>query len=195
MCGSLIRGRPRRIYVEGSELIVCEKCYTKYVTKNSSSSFDLPFRFRVTHIQQTVVASRYSTSSSYRGVSSSPQVSRGNIGYLPSSLKSNRTGRTVSREVEEYEVVEDYSVRIRRARERLGWSRKVLAEKVRVSENVIRRIEDGSLMPTIDLARRLEKVLGIKLLEPVVDEYYESSTSKRRYEELTLGDIAEIRED
>ena len=49
-------------------------------------------------------------------------------------------------------------------------------------------------MPTIDLARRLERVLGIKLLEPVVEEEY-TGTERRRTFYLTLGDVAEIRED
>lgn len=93
-----------------------------------------------------------------------------------------------------YEVVSDYAERVRRARERLGWSQKMLAERVRESENVIRRIELGKLKPTIDLARRLERVLGIKLLEPVVEEP-ETSDRERGGFHLTLGDIAEIRED
>jgi len=101
--------------------------------------------------------------------------------------------------VERYEVVEDYAERVRTARQRLGMSQRELALKVRVSENVIKRIEAGTLVPTIDLARRLERVLGVKLLEPVVEEEYTSTTSRSRgrREEfyLTLGDIAEIRED
>ena len=93
-----------------------------------------------------------------------------------------------------YEVVEDYAERIREARMRLGWSHAVLANRVGEKENVIRRIEAGRLVPTIDLARRLEKVLKIKLLEPVVEE--EASLTGRVEEyTLTLGDIARIRED
>ncbi len=97
--------------------------------------------------------------------------------------------------LENYEVVEDYARRVREARERLGWTQRTLAEAVRESENVIKRIESGRLTPTIELAMRLEKVLGIKLLEPIVDsDFIEplgglSSPSK----ELTLGDIVSIR--
>jgi putative transcription factor len=99
--------------------------------------------------------------------------------------------------VERYEVVDDYAERVRRARQRLGLTQKELAQRVKVSENVIKRIEAGTLVPTIDLARRLERVLGVKLLEPVVEEETEVGSTKRGREEfyLTLGDIAEIRED
>ncbi len=87
-----------------------------------------------------------------------------------SSKKWTRT--RISRRVleEEYDIVEDYAERIRRARQRMGWSQAVLAQKVREKENVIKRIEAGRLKPSIELARRLERVLGITLLEPIVDE-------------------------
>ncbi|AFL67236.1 transcriptional regulator, XRE family [Desulfurococcus amylolyticus DSM 16532] len=88
---------------------------------------------------------------------------------------------------EEYEVVEDYARRVREARERLGWTQQVLAQKVRESENIIKRIESGRLKPGIDLARRLEKVLGIKLLEPVVEENV--SSNHESSEDLTIGDL------
>lgn len=95
---------------------------------------------------------------------------------------------------EDYEVVEDYADRVKKAREALGWTQKALAEAVRESENVIKRIESGRLVPSIDLARRLEKVLNIKLLEPAE----ESSTSKyvvkdKGLKDLTLGDVVTIR--
>ncbi|MEM0378659.1 MAG: multiprotein bridging factor aMBF1 [Thermosphaera sp.] len=91
---------------------------------------------------------------------------------------------------EEYEVVEDYAKRVKEARERLGWTQQVLAQKVRESENIIKRIEAGRLKPGIDLARRLERALGIKLLEPVVDE---STPSLGKSEDfLTIGDLVKL---
>lgn len=72
----------------------------------------------------------------------------------------------------------------------------MLAEAVKEGENVIKRIEAGRLVPSIDLARRLEQVLGIKLLEPVVEstfESYQSFSRSRVSKELTLGDIVAIR--
>ncbi len=97
--------------------------------------------------------------------------------------------RTPSLDVE-YEVVEDYAQRIKSARERLGWSLSVLAQKVKEKESVLRRIEQGRLTPPIDLAKRLEKILGIKLLEPTVEEYV---TKRIGDKDLTLGDIVVIR--
>ncbi|MEM0361949.1 MAG: multiprotein bridging factor aMBF1 [Sulfolobales archaeon] len=96
---------------------------------------------------------------------------------------------------EDFEVVDDFASRVRNAREALGWSQKVLAEAVRESENVIKRIESGRLVPTIELARRLEKVLNIKLLEPIVDSgEHLVTTGKKIPKELTLGDVVNIKE-
>ena len=95
---------------------------------------------------------------------------------------------------EEYEVVSDYAERIRKAREAMGWSHKVLAEKVKESENIIKRIESGKLIPDIELARKLERVLKIKLLEPIVEETeFYTPPSKVKTTELTLGDVVSIR--
>ena len=101
----------------------------------------------------------------------------------------------VSRRVLEnmYEIVEDYAKRIKSAREKMGWSQKALAQRVKVSENIIKRIETGRLKPSIDLARHLEKVLGIVLLEPIVEEYTKYSSSDEDY--LTIGDIIKFRKD
>ena len=95
--------------------------------------------------------------------------------------------------LDEFEVVPDYAERVRRARERLGWSQRALAQAVREGENVIKRIEAGKLTPSIDLARRLEKVLGIKLLEPVVDESHAALPPAERVKDVTLGDIVIVR--
>ncbi|MCY0867958.1 MAG: multiprotein bridging factor aMBF1 [Desulfurococcus sp.] len=91
---------------------------------------------------------------------------------------------------EEYEVVEDYARRIKEARERLGWSQQALAQRVGESEGVIKRIESGRLKPDLDLARRLEKALGVKLLEPVVEEKVEARGSS---EDLTIGDLIRLK--
>ncbi len=92
----------------------------------------------------------------------------------------------------EYEVVDDYADRIRNARVKMGWTIAALARRVMERESVLKRIESGKLRPTIDLAKKLEKVLGITLLEPVVEELGEAVERGGRVE-LTLGDLANIR--
>jgi putative transcription factor len=95
------------------------------------------------------------------------------------------------RRVEEYELVEDYAERIRGAREARGWTTAALAQRLRISESLLRKIEQGKMKPSIDLARRIESVLRIKLLEPA--EYEEELESEEFYP--TLGDVVVIRRD
>ncbi len=92
---------------------------------------------------------------------------------------------------ESIEVVEDYAERIRSAREALGWTKEILAERVKEKVSVIRRIEAGEMVPPISLARKLESILKIKLLEPSLYPYPQKKFTQKF--ELTLGDIAKIK--
>jgi len=171
MCGAPVdRSRIHIVSVEGSTLRVCDKCYSKIMFRGASS-ITLTRR----PPQQTM------STRSRLTVRQPPQ---------PSITSSSTVRRRV--QYEKYELVEDYAQRIREARERLGWSHKVLAMKVKESETTIKRIESGKLRPTIELARRLEEVLGIKLLVPAVDEEI-SSGSRSASSYVTLGEIVNIR--
>lgn len=94
----------------------------------------------------------------------------------------------------EMELVEDYAEVIRRARENLGLSRETLAAMLGIKETVLRRIEAGQLQPDYTLAKKLEKTLGVRLLVEAREEG--GVKAEGRLEKgLTLGEIAEIRED
>ncbi len=110
---------------------------------------------------------------------------------------TSKTRHMRRNKAENYDIVEDYARRIREAREKLGLSRADLARKVQEREVTLGKIETGRLMPTIDLARRLERVLKIKLLEPVIDDEEESPVhpSGKPKSVLTLGDIAVLKKD
>ncbi len=99
-----------------------------------------------------------------------------------------------SERIERYEIVKDYYERIRSAREGMGLTTKDLAIRIRESENIVKRIESGKLVPTIGLARRIENVLKIQLVVPLVDqEIEEKALEKTRDTGLTLGDIVQVK--
>ncbi|MCS7128092.1 MAG: multiprotein bridging factor aMBF1 [Sulfolobales archaeon] len=104
--------------------------------------------------------------------------------------------RGIARRVieEDYEVVPDYAKRVKEAREKFGWSIKALAEKVRESESVIKRIESGKLVPSISLAQRLERVLKITLLQPIVDELKPAGYSEGGDNYFTIGDLIKVKD-
>ncbi|ADL58719.1 MULTISPECIES: multiprotein bridging factor aMBF1 [Methanothermobacter] len=91
-----------------------------------------------------------------------------------------------------YEVVEGYGEIIRAERESRGWSREDLAERINEKVSVINRIESERMEPDIKLARKLEKLLKIKILEK-----FEAGEEERievgGFRGATIGDIARIK--
>lgn len=84
------------------------------------------------------------------------------------------------------ELVQDYASRIKKARESKGWTRQDLGGRVGEAESAITRIENGSLHPTDDVAKRMERELGIKLFEAAAEAKVPTKSAARG---LTLGDL------
>lgn len=81
-----------------------------------------------------------------------------------------RAVRAAPRSVFEAEapvLVEDFGPRIHKARDAKGWSHEQLGNKVSARVPELKHIEAGKLRPGDDLARRIEKELGITLFEKV----------------------------
>jgi len=175
MCGVQIpRSQARTVYVEGTVLWVCSLCYSRLSRSRSTTSST-----------QQSINRRSATTISIR----KPQQTQPYTGY---TAQKTAVTRKKSQDLVKYELVEDYAQRIKSARERLGWSVSTLAEKVKESVTTIKRIESGKLRPTIDLAKRLEEVLRIKLLIPSIEEELGSKEAQvRKY--VTLGEIVAIR--
>lgn len=93
----------------------------------------------------------------------------------------------------EYEIVNDYSKIIKNARENMGWTIDLLAQQVHEKVSIIKKIESGKMVPSIDLAKRLERVLGVKLLELSIKDTSLSGSSTITDINITLGDVAEIK--
>ncbi len=186
LCGRLIQGRSYKAVVENVLLTLCEQCYRRVQVRKRSSSSEILMDTRIhTPIQQRVDSRSITRTKPSTTTSKLPMTSAG---------KRKMNNRELRRYLENYDVVENYSEIIKKARERMGWTQAVLAEKLRVQENVVRRIESGRLKPPIELALRIEKLLKVKILEPIVDEYSGfSSHGKSSSMDLTLGDIVNIR--
>ena len=172
MCGARIVGRPYRAVVDGVEMVLCARCYESLV--RSGRAQPLPSRPRI--------------------VTSAPPRTPSRPGARAPQPRGGGARRVQRRRVslELYDLVEDYGERIRRAREAKGWSLQALAQRLRISESLLRKIEQEKVKPPIDLARRIEKVLRIKILVPSeIEEEYEAPPPGT----LTLGDVVVIRRD
>ena len=90
------------------------------------------------------------------------------------------------------ELIEDFSFEVRKAREAKDWSREDLGKKINERVSVITRIETGKMTPDTKLTKKLEKTLGITLLEKVdnidLNQFINSSSGER-----TLGNIMKIK--
>ena len=105
----------------------------------------------------------------------------------------NTRNRNYSRNDEPTEeLVENFELEIRKARESKNWSREDLGKKINERVSVITRIETGKMTPDTKLTKKLEKTLNIKLLEEVnnvdLNQFINSSSGER-----TLGNIMKIK--
>ena len=76
----------------------------------------------------------------------------------------------------------------------MGLTRELLATMVGEKVSTIRRIETGTLEPTVTLAKKLEKILKIKLVEVYEEEEISSRKSYSEEFEPTLGDLVEFKD-
>ena len=59
----------------------------------------------------------------------------------------------------------NYPTIIKKAREKLGLKQSEFAELIKEKESVVHKLETGELEPSIKLAKKLEHILKIKLIE------------------------------
>ena len=77
------------------------------------------------------------------------------------------SSKDVYSESGEKELVEDYHKRIQQSRNQLGWNQEQLGQKINERKSVISQLENRSMKPDDKLVRKLEKALGIKLMEVI----------------------------
>jgi putative transcription factor len=90
------------------------------------------------------------------------------------------------------EIIQEYSTRIRQAREKLGLTHEDLGKKINEKSSVIGKLETGKMTPNNILATKLEHALKIKLLAPITEEAATLPTAKAANREMTLGDLIQI---
>ena len=135
LCGRDAEGGLYLISVEGARMNVCRKCTS---------------HGKIIETPKPIYAVKKSFAVKTYGAFGSP---------------GNKKSGNVDIETGEPELIEDYSAAIKKAREKMGLNHKDFAMKINETENVIRKVELGKIVPTDNLARRIEKFAGVKLLE------------------------------
>ncbi len=116
----------------------------------------------------------------------------GRFGNLVRKPMTRAFKAPISKAVEPVEVVvSDYAQRVRIAREKSGLTQKDFARMLNEKESIIHKIENGQFVPPISLAKKLEKLLKIKLVE--VEQEEKAEAVRKGSGPLTIGDIIKIK--
>lgn len=91
----------------------------------------------------------------------------------------------------EEEIADNYGKIIKEARMKMGLSLEGLGLKIAEKANYLDHVEREATLPSLPLARKLEKFLKIKLVESETAQAASSKPAPRKGE-LTLLDVAEI---
>lgn len=142
MCGKKVP-RTQRVMVDGVILNLCDSC----------SRFGKPV-----DVKPETVTVKYTAPKS-------------NIQYIPRKnttvRRNSRPPRKPKTDLDSVEVSPEYPEIVREAREHHGWTHEELALKLLEKKNLVAKIERGELRPSVKLARKLEKLLDIKLVESI----------------------------
>lgn len=91
------------------------------------------------------------------------------------------------------ELVEDFGLKVKQAREKLGLSHEDLGKRLNEKVSVLKKIETGKIKPDNTLVAKLEHALKLKLLVPAAEEKAPKATvPKPASRELTLGDLIQL---
>ena len=141
MCGKKVP-HLEKVRIEGAVLSVCDACARMGTPAES-------------------IRTRFSTPSAHTNLEPI-KIPQKRIVVPPSRPSSRKRPRD---NIESLDVVPEYAELIRNARAKLSLTQDELAAKLLEKKNVISSIERGDLLPEIKTARKLERLLNIKLLE------------------------------
>jgi len=109
-------------------------------------------------------------------------------------ISKEQTPRIEKKPLPEKEIVqsirEDYFELIRNKREKMGLTQKDFSKFLSEKESLIHKIESGLYVPPIDLARKIEKQLGLSLVE---EKEVTPQHTKIKKETFTIGDIIKVK--
>ena len=152
LCGRNMKGRGRRVEIEGAAMTVCPQCATKFGgvsggTGRRSTGMSAP--------------------PSWLG---KPERRAPPTPHRPAATKSAPKPRPRPRGgtlLDDMMLIEDYAEIIRSARQKKGMSQEELAQRVGERISTLQAIEAGRQKPNNKTIRGLERELSISLLEPI----------------------------
>lgn len=162
VCGRECRST-QEITLEGADLRVCDRCAKLGEPVRRPKSTGFTPRPGTKHFRSSTPSRR----STHRPKSSRPRAQQ-----------------------RELVPVEDFTRKIRISREAQGMSQQDVARILNERASVIGKLESGKMSPTIQIARKLERLFKLELLEEAASVDLPRESSSRS---TTLGDVVQIR--
>ena len=107
-----------------------------------------------------------------------------------------RPRRDIFERFERLEFIEGYGRMVREARERLGLTREELGAQIQEKATLIKKIENEEMRPPLQIARKLEKALRIRIVREISEEEEMLFTPPKTPEwRPTLGDMLRQKEE
>jgi putative transcription factor len=91
-------------------------------------------------------------------------------------------------------VIPGFYKKIRERREQMNLTQEDFAKILSIKESMLHKIETGDFIPAIELARKIEHVLKIKIVERVEEKPEHVSGQKNSGNAMTIGDMIKIKE-
>ena len=172
LCGAETGPDFKTGYVQGVEMILCENCYKQHAKAGTDTSSK---------------GSKSSQTNKNRK-SKSRKRSKSKSSRSKSRTKGGRKGSGIT----EQDIVMNYGEKVRKAREEKDLTQEEVGKKINEKASVIHRIESEHMEPSISLAKKLGKELGIKLVGKE-NMKYKKKEEESKGDDVTLGDVADIK--
>lgn len=106
--------------------------------------------------------------------------------------RNKQTQQTTEESTES--IILDYSTKIRQAREKLGKTQEEFAQLLREKTSIIHKLETAQYTPPIETAKKIEKILKIKITETTQTTTEKPQKETTKTEGYTIGDFIKIKE-
>jgi len=112
------------------------------------------------------------------------------------SEKKDSVKQGTPKKVNKVEIVEVVNPKagrlIREKRERMGMNQEDFSKKLSIKESMLHKIETEEFLPSVELAKKIERILNIRIVEQVEERPEHVIGGQRESSELTIGDVIKI---
>jgi putative transcription factor len=109
--------------------------------------------------------------------------------------KSNNYRKPKTKEEDKiYIFISGFGKKVKQAREALKLNQEEMARKLSIKDSLIHQIESEHMQPAINIAKKIEKALNIKIVQEVQEEEtHIKEKPKLESKGLTLGDFIKVK--